>query len=209
MATYETLFITPPTLTDAEEATLVGGFAAVIREGGGQLVARESMGRRRLAYPIQRHDDGVYTLLLYDAAPAVPRELERRIRLSDKVLRWVTVRLDEEWAAEAKVQAARQAEARERAEAARVAAAEPSSAEAAGAALPAGSPTASESAAVAERPRTRGSRAAGGRRAARAGGDEPWNEIDEQEDDDDEEDEEDEEELEDEEGGEEDEEDDR
>jgi small subunit ribosomal protein S6 len=66
------------------------------------------MGRRRLAYTIDKFEDGVYTRFLYDAESAVPKELERRIRLSDKVLRSLTVRLDEDWAVEAKLEAARE-----------------------------------------------------------------------------------------------------
>ena len=120
MITYETLFITSPDLSEAEEVTLVSGLAEVVTEGGGNMVANERMGRRRLAYPIKKFEDGVYTRFLYEAEPAVPKELERRVRISDKVLRWLTVRLEREWADDAKVQAVRDAQAR--AEAAKTAA---------------------------------------------------------------------------------------
>src|SRR5262245_62957708 len=83
------------------------------------MAANDRMGRRRLAYAIGKFDDGVYTRFLYDSLPAVPKELERRIRISDKVLRYLTVRLEPDWAVAAKEQAVRDAQARAEAEAAR------------------------------------------------------------------------------------------
>ena len=120
MPTYETLFITPPDLTDEQEKATVESLAQVITDGGGTFTANERMGRRRLAYPIRKFDEGVYVRFLYDAAIAVPRELERRIRLSENVLRSLTVKLEKEWAAAAKDDAVRAAQRRE--EAARAAA---------------------------------------------------------------------------------------
>ena len=112
MPTYETLFITPPNLPEEEERTAVDALALVVSEGGGQMVTNDRMGRRRLAYPIQKFEDGVYVRFLYDAEPPVSRELDRRIRLSDKVLRSLTVRLDPKWAVDAKEEARRAAEQR-------------------------------------------------------------------------------------------------
>lgn len=112
MQTYETLFITSPTLTEDVERTTVDALSQVVTEGGGTMVANERMGRRRLAYAIQKHTDGVYIRFLYDSEATVPKELERRIRLSDKILRVLTVRLDQKWAVAAKEQAVRDAQAR-------------------------------------------------------------------------------------------------
>jgi small subunit ribosomal protein S6 len=117
LQTYETLFITPPNLTEEDERTIADALAGVVTDGGGTLVTQDRMGRRRLGYPIQKFDDGVYIRLLYDSDPAVPKELERRGRLSDHVLRMLTVRLEEEWAEDAKQQAVRDAERRAEAEA--------------------------------------------------------------------------------------------
>jgi small subunit ribosomal protein S6 len=130
LQTYETVFITLPTLTDDEERAAIAGLAQIVTDGGGTLVTNDRMGRRRLAYPIKKFEDGVYTRLLYDSSTAVPKELERRLRISDKVLRHMTVRLETDWAVAAKEQAVRDAQARAEAEAARAAA------EAAGEALP-------------------------------------------------------------------------
>lgn len=122
MPTYETIFITVPNLSDEEESATVGSLSQLVAERG-ILVANDRMGRRRLAYPIQKHEDGVYTRFLYDGDCALPRELERRLRISDRVLRHMTVRLEDDWAVASKEQAARDAQARLDAEAARVAAA--------------------------------------------------------------------------------------
>ncbi len=121
MPTYETIFITLPTLSEEEERSVVAPLAQLITERG-SMAANERIGRRRLAYPIKKFEDGVYTRFLYDADPSLPRELERRLRISDKVIRQMTVRLEEDWAVAAKEQAVRDAEARAEAEAARAAA---------------------------------------------------------------------------------------
>lgn len=138
MPTYETLFITPPTLSDEDERSTVEGLAAIVTDGGGSFTVNERMGRRRLAYAIRKFDDGVYTRFLYDAGVDVPKELERRIRLSDNVLRSLTVRLEEDWAAASKIQAVKDAERRaeQEAEAARLAEEEAARAAEAAAAAP-------------------------------------------------------------------------
>jgi hypothetical protein len=79
------------------------------------------MGRRRLAYPIQKFEDGVYTRFLYDSEPTVPKELDRRLRINDKVIRHMTVCLEPDWAVAAKEQAVRDAQLRAEQEAARAA----------------------------------------------------------------------------------------
>jgi small subunit ribosomal protein S6 len=122
--TYETLFITPPNLVEEDESSTIKTMSQVVTDGGGSITVAERMGRRRLAYPIREFDEGVYVRLLYDSGGDVPKELERRIRLSENVLRGLTVRLEEDWATHAKEQAVRDAQRRAEAEAAAAAAAE-------------------------------------------------------------------------------------
>ena len=123
MPTYETIFITVPNITEDDERTTVETLAQIVSDGGGSMVARDRMGRRRLAYPIRKFEDGVYTRMLYDSDAAVPRELERRFRLTENVLRYLTVCLEKEWAVQAKEDAVRDAKRRVEAEAAAAAAA--------------------------------------------------------------------------------------
>ena len=140
MRTYETVFITLPTLTEDEEKGVVAAFAQVLKDSGATLVGTDRMGRRRLAYPIQKFEDGVYTRFLYDAEAAVPHELERRMRISDRVIRHLTVHLERDWAVAAKEQIVRDAIARAEAEARRAAEAEAAAAAGEAAAPPADVP---------------------------------------------------------------------
>lgn len=117
MSTYETVFITTPNLTEEDERATVDAMAEIVNKGGGTFIANDRIGRRRLAYPIKKFEDGVYTRFLYDSGADVPTELERRIKISDKVLRVLTVRLEKEWAADAKEQAVQDAKNRAEAEA--------------------------------------------------------------------------------------------
>ncbi len=119
--TYETIFITLPTLTEDEEKVVVDALSTIVTDGGGVFAANDRMGRRRLAYPIKKFEDGVYTRFLYDSEAGVPKELDRRLRISDKVIRHMTVSMDLDWAVHSKEQAVRDAQARVEAEAARAA----------------------------------------------------------------------------------------
>jgi small subunit ribosomal protein S6 len=119
--TYETVFITLPTMTDEEERVVVDALTAVVTDGGGVFAANDRMGRRRLAYPIKKFEDGVYTRFLYDSDSGVPKELDRRLRISEKVIRHMTVSMELDWAVASKEQAVRDAQARVEAEAARAA----------------------------------------------------------------------------------------
>ena len=159
MHTYETIFVTTPILTDDEEKTTVDAMAQIIADGGGSMVTNDRMGRRRLAYPIQKHNDGVYIRFLYDAGIDVPKELERRLKLSDRILRSLTVRMEPKWATASKEQAVKDAQERaeaaerekaEKAEAERLAAMAPPAEEAAPAEPAASEPAATETPAPAE-----------------------------------------------------------
>ena len=156
LSTYETLYITAPNLAEDDERATVDHMTGIVTNGGGTLLANDRMGRRRLAYPIQKFDDGVYVRLLYDSESAVPIELERRGRLSDKVLRTLTVKLERDWAEHAKQQAVDDARRREEAAVAEAAAAEAAAAAAAAAPPPAAdeaqAPEAAEAAAAAPPP---------------------------------------------------------
>ena len=93
-ARYETLVVGAPTLTEEESAAIVGSLEGTIAEGKGALIRTEPWGKKRLAYRVQKFDEGYYTLLFYEAEPAVVHELERRIRLNESLIRFLTVKVD-------------------------------------------------------------------------------------------------------------------
>jgi len=103
-ARYETLVVGAPTLTEEESAAIIGSLEGTIAEGKGELIRTEPWGKKRLAYRVQKFDEGYYTLLFYEAEPTVVHELERRIRLNESLLRFLTVKVDwEEKVARAEV----------------------------------------------------------------------------------------------------------
>lgn len=91
---YETVFILDPGLEEPKVNEEVERAAALIRDHGGTVDEIERWGRRRLAYEIGRKRDGVYTLLRYHAEGPAVKELERRLRLNESVLRALTVVVD-------------------------------------------------------------------------------------------------------------------
>jgi len=88
------LVVGAPTLTEDESAAIVTGLEGTIAEGKGTLIRTEPWGKKRLAYRVQKFDEGYYTLLFYEAEPAVVHELERRIRLNESLIRFLTVKVD-------------------------------------------------------------------------------------------------------------------
>ena len=104
---YETIIVGVPTLAEDEHGAIITALEATISEGKGTLIRTEPWGKRKLAYRVQKFDEGYYTLLFYESDAAVVKELERRIRMNDKLLRFLTVKVDwEEKVAKAEVLAA-------------------------------------------------------------------------------------------------------
>ncbi len=91
---YETVFILTPVLSDVQMKEAVDKFTSVITANGGAIVNEENWGLRKLAYPIQKKSTGFYTLLEFDAAPDVIKKLEVQFRRDERVLRFLTFRLD-------------------------------------------------------------------------------------------------------------------
>lgn len=95
MRVYEELFIVRPDATDEEIDPFIEQMKGVITAGGGTVDKADNWGVRRLAYRVQKRTEGHYILLQFTAGPDVSRELERRLRVSDLVLKFITVRIDE------------------------------------------------------------------------------------------------------------------
>ena len=105
--TYEIMFIVRPDVEEAELDKLIEGFSANVTNGGGEVKSAEKMGRRRLAYTVRKFNDGFYILLNVAAAGSLITEIERRLRVSEQVIKFITVRMDEEEKRLAKVKAIR------------------------------------------------------------------------------------------------------
>ena len=96
MRLYETIFIASPTLTDEQSDELVKQFEGVIAEQGGELLKTDKWGRKKLAYEVQKFSEGYYTLFEMNAGPNLIAELERRFRNNDSVIKFLSVRMDEQ-----------------------------------------------------------------------------------------------------------------
>ena len=94
--TYEVMFIVDTDITEDDITRLNESLQQVIREQGGTITKSENMGRRQLAYPIGRKTEGHYVLFEVDGSGREIAELERRMRVNDQVLRYITVRVDED-----------------------------------------------------------------------------------------------------------------
>jgi small subunit ribosomal protein S6 len=134
---YEVMFIVRPDTAEEDIDKLIAGFTTSVTNGGGVVKSAEKMGRRKLAYMVRKFNDGNYVLLTVDANGAVIAELERRLRVSEPVIKFITVRTDEEEKRLAKVRALRGQRRKLSAEPAAAAPAPPAPAPAAAAPEPA------------------------------------------------------------------------
>lgn len=96
MRLYDIVVLVTPDLSEEEGTKLLADYRKILSDGGAELVKDESWGRRRLAYPIGRKREALYHHFQVNAEPALIAETERRLRLSDNVLRHLAVRADEE-----------------------------------------------------------------------------------------------------------------
>jgi len=91
---YETIFIINPNLSEEEIAGLVEKFKSLIASAG-EVENVDEWGKRRLAYPIKGLNEGYYVLVNYSAEPTFPKELDRNFRITDGILRYLTIKKDE------------------------------------------------------------------------------------------------------------------
>jgi small subunit ribosomal protein S6 len=92
---YEVVFIVDPTADD-EVSKLTESFTQIVTDQGGVVTKAETMGKRQLAYEILHHNNGTFVLLEIEGSGREIAELERRMRVNDRVLRYITVRVDED-----------------------------------------------------------------------------------------------------------------
>jgi len=95
MRVYEELFIVKPDAPTEEVDAYIGQIKEVISAAGGSIEKEEKWGNRKLAYRVQKFAEGGYVLLQFTATPETIHELERRMRVTDMVIKFITVRIDE------------------------------------------------------------------------------------------------------------------
>lgn len=105
--TYEVMFIVRPDVQEEDLDKLIEGFSGTVTTNGGEVKSVEKMGRRRLAYVVRKFQDGLYILMNVAADGKLIAELERRLRVTEQVIKFITVRTDEEDKRLAKIKAIR------------------------------------------------------------------------------------------------------
>ena len=95
MAKYETMMVTTATLDEEASAALIGKFKSLI-EANGTIDSVDDWGKRRLAYPINKQTEGVYTVIKFTSAPEFPAELDRVYKITEGVIRSMIIAEDEE-----------------------------------------------------------------------------------------------------------------
>ncbi len=94
--TYELMFIVRPDMAEEDLDKLISTLESAVGSSGGTVKSVERMGKRRLAYTVRRFQDGVYVLLTVEGGGPVIHELERRLRVTEPVIKFLTVRIDQE-----------------------------------------------------------------------------------------------------------------
>ena len=114
MNQYETVFILTPVLSDVQVKEAVEKFKGLLAAEGAEIINEENWGMKKLAYPIEKKSTGFYQLLEFKAEPTVIDKLELNFRRDERVIRYITVKLDK-YAAEyaAKRKSVKQAKAQE------------------------------------------------------------------------------------------------
>jgi small subunit ribosomal protein S6 len=107
--TYELMFIVRPDMTEEDLDKLLAMLQSIVPASGGSIVKVDKMGKRRLAYTVKRFHEGIYVLLVVEGGGAVIHELERRLRVTEQVIKFLTVRTDEEQKRLDKIKALRDA----------------------------------------------------------------------------------------------------
>jgi small subunit ribosomal protein S6 len=98
MRTYELIFVVDPRVSDEDVTTMTQEYKQMISAGGSEITGEENWGRRKLAYPIEKLTEGKYVLLNIQSQGGKTslHEVEHRMRQNDKILRYLTVRTDED-----------------------------------------------------------------------------------------------------------------
>ena len=113
---YELVYVVSPQASEQDVTDLHAQIEATVARFGAQLAKTENWGRRKLAYEIGGHKEATYVLEVIDGGGDVMKEIDRRLKVNEQVLRHLVVRVDEELRAAERTRARRQGEAQRRAE---------------------------------------------------------------------------------------------
>ncbi|MCI5647316.1 MAG: 30S ribosomal protein S6 [Bacteroidales bacterium] len=94
MNKYETVFIMTPVLSDQQMKETVEKFKGILTAQGAEIVNEESWGLKKMAYPIQKKSTGFYELIEFNATPETVAKLETGYRRDERIIRYITVKLD-------------------------------------------------------------------------------------------------------------------
>ncbi len=94
MNQFETVFILPPVLSDEQMKETVAKFKSLLTDNGAEILNEETWGLKKMAYAIQKKSTGFYCLLEFKAEPTIVKKLETGYRRDEKVIRYITVKLD-------------------------------------------------------------------------------------------------------------------
>ena len=96
MPIYESIFIINPNMSDDETNAVIKKMQDVVAKQGGEMVKSEDWGKKKLAYEVKKQKRGHYAFFQFKAAPAAVSELERTYKLTDAVIKFLTVKLEKE-----------------------------------------------------------------------------------------------------------------
>ena len=96
MLQYEAVFIAEPAHTEEEIDELLKGYEQVVSSAGGKVLKVEKWGKRRLAYSIHHHEEGIYVLMTLECPAGLIKELDRRLRMNERIVRHMAVRVESE-----------------------------------------------------------------------------------------------------------------
>lgn len=122
---YEVMFIVRPDIGEEEVDKLVSALESNVTASGGTVKTVERLGKRRLAYVVRKFQEGIYVLLAVEGSGNTIKELERRLRVTEPVIKFISVRVDEEQKRLEKVRRLREAHAKRAPAAAAEAGSEP------------------------------------------------------------------------------------
>lgn len=95
MRQYEVMYIVRPDLDEERTQELVEKFRTLVNNNGGEVTSVEPMGKRRLAYEIEKYREGYYVVMKFNGRPETVKELDRVLKITDGILRHLIVREDE------------------------------------------------------------------------------------------------------------------